>query len=75
MKWITREHPRIDRIACPWVINRFVDSEAQFYYVPFEEVKIQAEILQPIPFDIPDVEYTHYNDECTFDYILKNIKG
>jgi AraC-like DNA-binding protein len=71
MKWITREHPRIDRIACPWLITRFVDSEAQFYYVPFEEVKLQADALQAIPFDIPDVEYTHYNDECTFDYILK----
>lgn len=76
MKWITRERPKIDRIACPWLISRFVDPEAQFYFVPFEQVLIRARELEAIPFDIPDVEYTHYGDECTFDYIVKkhNIK-
>ena len=74
MKWITRERPKIDRIACPWLIKRFVDSEAEIIYVPFEQVKSKAEVLKAIPFDMPDVEYTHYGDECTFDYIVKKHK-
>jgi len=74
MKWITRERPKIDRIACPWLIKRFVDSEAEIIYVPFEQVKSKAEVLKAIPFDIPDVEYTHYGDKCTFDYIVKKHK-
>ena len=71
MKWITRERPKIDRIACPWLIKKFVDSEAEFIYVPFDEVLAKAEVLNAIPFDIPNVEYTHYKEECTFDYIVK----
>lgn len=71
MKWITRERPKIDRIACPWLIRRFVDSESEFIYVPFAEVLRKAEELNAIPFDIPNVEFTHYNEECTFDYIVK----
>jgi AraC-like DNA-binding protein len=71
MKWITRERPKIDRIACPWLIKKFVDAEAEFIYVPFDEVLAKAEVLNAIPFDIPNVEYTHYNEECTFDYIVK----
>ena len=74
MKWITREKPKIDRIACPWLIKRFVDKDAEFIYVPFEEVLSRAEELKAIPFDIPNVEYTHYKDQCTFDYILKKHK-
>jgi AraC-like DNA-binding protein len=74
MKWITRERPKIDRIACPWLIKRFVDSEAEFIYVPYEMVVTKAKQLNAIPFDIPDVEYTHYGDECTFDYIIKKHK-
>jgi len=74
MKWITRERPKIDRIACPWLIKRFVDKDAEFIYVPFDEVKVKANALGAIPFDIPDVEYTHYKDECTFDYIIKKHK-
>src|SRR5687768_10480274 len=74
MKWITSEHPKIDRIACPWLIKRFVDSEAEIIYVPFGDVKTKASALDAIPFDIPDVEYTHYKDQCTFDYILKKHK-
>jgi hypothetical protein len=70
MKWITREHPKIDRIACPWLIKRFIDQNAEIIYVPFEEVITQAEVLQAIPFDIPDVEYTHHQDQCTFDYFI-----
>jgi hypothetical protein len=71
MKWITREHPKIDRIACPWLIRRFVDKNAEFIYVPFGDVMPRSKQLNAIPFDIPEVEYTHYGDQCTFDYILK----
>ncbi len=74
MKWITRERPKIDRIACPWLIKRFVDNAAEIIYVPFEQVRKKAEALKAIPFDIPDVEYTHYGDECTFDYIVRKHK-
>ncbi|HYG18411.1 MAG TPA: chromate resistance protein ChrB domain-containing protein [Ohtaekwangia sp.] len=71
MKWITRERPKIDRIACPWLIRRFVDADAMFFYVPFEQVKSKAGELDAIPFDIPDVEFTHHGEECTFDYIIR----
>ena len=71
MKWITRERPKIDRLACPWLIKKFVDKNAEFIYVPFNEVLDKAAKLNAIPFDIPDVEFTHYDDKCTFDYIIK----
>src|SRR5215204_932530 len=74
MKWITRERPKIDRIACPWLIKRFIDKDAEIIYAPFDEVKAKAKKLKAIPFDIPDVEYTHYKDQCTFDYFLKKHK-
>src|SRR5690349_7320578 len=74
MKWITREKPKIDRVACPWLIKRFIDPQAEFYYVPFIDVKTKAEELNAIPFDIPEVEFTHYKDECTFDYFIKKYK-
>ncbi|NJM26214.1 MAG: helix-turn-helix domain-containing protein [Bacteroidia bacterium] len=71
MKWITREKPKIDRLACPWLIKRFVDREAEFFYVPFDEVVEKSKLMDAIPFDIHGVEYTHYGDACTFDFILK----
>lgn len=71
MKWITRERPKIDRIACPWLIKRFIDPDAEIIYVPFEKVIITASELGAIPFDLPGVEYSHYDDQCTFDYFLK----
>ena len=71
MKWITRERPKIDRIACPWLIKNFVDKDAEFIYVPFNQVMGQAEQLEAIPFDVPDVEFTHHQDKCTFDYIVE----
>ena len=74
MKWITRERPKIDRIACPWLITRFVDNEAEFIYVPFDQVISRSKELNAIPFDLPDVEYTHYGDKCTFDYIISKHK-
>lgn len=74
MKWITRERPKIDRIACPWLIMNFVDKDAQFIYVPAEQVKEKAQQLEAIPFDIPGVEFSHYEDKCTFDYIIEKYK-
>lgn len=74
MKWITRERPKIDRIACPWLISKFVDKNAEFFYVPYNEVLIKAKELEAIPFDIPGVEHTHYNEQSTFDYIVKKYK-
>ena len=71
MKWITRERPKIDRIACPWLIKNFVDKEAEFIYVPKEQVFEEAKALEAIPYDIPGAEYSHYREECTFDYIVK----
>jgi hypothetical protein len=71
MKWITREKPKIDRIACPWLIKRFIDHEAEIIYVPYAEVLSQAAALGAIPFDLPNIEYSHYDDQCTFDYFLK----
>lgn len=76
MKWITRERPKIDRLACPWLIKRFIDTGAEIIYVPYNEVLAKAHELGATPFDIPGVEYTHYEDQCTFDYFLKkhNLK-
>ena len=71
MKWITRERPKIDRIACPWLIKRFVDPDAEFIYVPKEQVFERAKELNAVPYDIPGAEYSHYGSECTFDYIVK----
>ena len=74
MKWITRERPKIDRLACPWLIKRFVDEKAEIIYVPFDQVLKQSKKLDAIPFDIPDVEFTHYGKDCTFDYFIKKYK-
>jgi len=74
MKWITRERPKIDRIASPWLIKKFVDKEAEFIYVPFSEVLDKAKELNAIPFDIPNVEFTHYEEKSTFDYIVKKYE-
>ncbi|MBJ2124168.1 chromate resistance protein ChrB domain-containing protein [Flavobacterium sp. IB48] len=74
MKWITRERPKIDRIARPWLIRKFVDLESEFIYVPFDDVITKAKELEAIPFDIPNVEFTHYNEESTFDYIVKKYE-
>ncbi|SDF77408.1 chromate resistance protein ChrB domain-containing protein [Chitinophaga filiformis] len=71
MKWITREHPKIDRIACPWLIERFIDGNAEIIFVPAAEVLQKAQEYNAIPFDIAGVEYTHEGDLCTFDYFLK----
>ncbi|WP_254561089.1 chromate resistance protein ChrB domain-containing protein [Dyadobacter diqingensis] len=71
MNWITRERPKIDRIACPWLIRRFIDPEAKIYFVPFDQVRAKALELDATPFDIPDTEFSHYEDRCTFDFFLE----
>jgi hypothetical protein len=71
MKWITRERPKIDRIACPWLIKKFVDKGAEFIYVPTDQVLTKAKELDAMPFDIPKVEYSHEGEFCTFDTIIK----
>jgi hypothetical protein len=71
MKWITRERPKIDRIACPWLIRRFVDPQAEFLYVPPAQVKSEARRLDAIPYDVPGVELTHEGPRCSFDAIVK----
>nr|WP_294875914.1 chromate resistance protein ChrB domain-containing protein [uncultured Pedobacter sp.] len=71
MNWITRERPKIDRIACPWLIKNFIDKDAHFFYVPFDQVIGKATELNATPFDVPGVELTHKNDLCTFDALIK----
>jgi hypothetical protein len=71
MKWITRERPKIDRIACPWLIKNFVDADAEFIFVPKELVFAKSRELAAIPYDIPGAEYSHEGEFCTFDYIIK----
>ena len=70
-RWITRERPKIDRIACPWLIARFVDPSAEFLYVPTGEVLNAARETNAIPYDVPDVAFTHDGDLCSFDAFLK----
>jgi hypothetical protein len=71
MKWITREGPKIDRIACLWLIKNFADKDAEFIYVPKEEVFSKAKEINAAPYDIPGAEYSHEGDSCTFDFIIK----
>lgn len=71
MQWITRERPKIDRIACPWLIVNFIDSEAEFLYVPNSDVLRIARETAAIPYDIPGVELSHVGDLCSFDAFLK----
>lgn len=71
MKWITRERPKIDRIACPWLVARFIDPDAEFLYVPAVDVLGIAGTTGAIPYDIPNVELTHEGPLCSFDAFLK----
>jgi hypothetical protein len=71
VKWITRERPKIDRIACPWLIARFIDKEAEFFYVPSQDVSRSAKEHGAIPYDVPGVELSHVGDLCSFDAFLK----
>jgi len=71
MNWITRERPKIDRIACPWLILRFIDPDATIHYVPEQHVTELAASLNAVPFDVPGAAYSHYEDRCTFDYFIE----
>jgi len=71
MKWITREHVKVDRVACPWLIKKYVDRDADFYFVPAEQVVAETERLGAIPFDTPNAELGHHGKECSFEAILK----
>jgi len=70
-RWITRARPKIDRIACPWLILRFIDPRAEFFYVPTPEVFTQARALQAVPYDIPEAPITHQGERCSFDALLE----
>lgn len=70
MKWVTRARPGVDRIACPWLIKRFIDAEAEFLYAPPEQVMEVARATGATPFDVPDVELGHHGNQCSFDAFL-----
>lgn len=71
MKWVTRERPKVDRIACPWLIKRFVDPDAEFLYAQANQVRAVAEQQGATPFDVPEVELGHHGEECSFDAIVR----
>ncbi len=70
MKWITRERPKIDRIACPWLLLRFIDPQAEFLYVPADAVLRIAAESGAVPYDIPGVDFTHVGELCSFDAFI-----
>ena len=76
MKWVTRARPKVDRVACPWLIKRFVDPDAEFLYVAADQVMETARREGAVPFDVPNVELGHQGPECSFDAIIKkyNLK-
>ena len=74
MKWVTRARPKVDRVACPWLIKRFVDPQAEFVYVPPEQVMDVAKREGAIPFDVANVELGHNGAECSFDAIIKKYQ-
>ena len=74
MKWVTRARPKVDRVACPWLIRRFVDHQAEFLYVPPEQVTEVAKREGAIPFDVANVELGHHGLECSFDAVIKKYK-
>ena len=73
-RWVTRERPKIDRIACPWLVARFVDPEAEFLYVPAKDVRSAAREKDAVPYDVADVHFTHDGDRCSFDAFLKHYR-
>ena len=74
MKWITRERVKVDRVACPWLIRKFIDHEAQVLFVPAERVMEVAKREEAVPFDVKDVEFGHHGKECSFDAFVKKHK-
>jgi len=74
MKWITREKARVDRIACPWLISRFIDREPTFLFVPADQVMRAAAEHGATPYDVPNVELGHHGDHCSFDAFIDKYK-
>jgi len=76
MKWVTRERAKVDRIACPWLIKKFIDTDAEFLFVPADKVLSVAESKRAIPFDAKGVELGHHGEKCTFDALIEkyNLK-
>jgi hypothetical protein len=74
MKWITRERVKVDRVACPWLIKKFVDKDAQFIFVPPDKVMDEAKRMDAIPYDVKNVELGHHGKERSFEAILKKYK-
>jgi rhodanese-related sulfurtransferase len=73
-RWVTRERPKIDRIACPWLISRFVDADAEFLYVPTPSVRQTADATGAVPYDVPGVAFTHDGPLCSFDIFLRHYR-
>jgi len=71
MKWVTRERVKVDRVACPWLVKKFVDPQAEFLFVPADKVIETAKREGAIPYDVPNVEFGHHGKECSFDAIVK----
>jgi hypothetical protein len=71
MKWVTRERVKVDRVACPWLIRKFIDPQAEFLFVPADKVTDAAVREAAIPFDVPGVEFGHHGNECSFDALVK----
>ena len=74
MKWVTRQYVHVDRTACPWLIKRFIDTKAEFLFVPVEKIQETVEKEKAIPYDAPDVELGHHGDHCSFDAIVEKYK-
>jgi hypothetical protein len=74
MKWVTREHPKTDRIACPWLIRKFIDREAEIVYVPREQVLEYAEREGATSFDAPGAKYTHQDGKCSFETLVEEYQ-
>ena len=74
MKWVTRENVHVDRVACPWLIRKFVDAKAEFLFVPADQVMAVAEREGATPYDVKGVELGHHGEECSFDAILKKYR-
>lgn len=74
MKWITRERPKIDRIACPWLVARFIDPTPDFLYVPAADVQRVASETGAIPYDVPSVELGHHGEKCSFDAFIEKYR-
>ena len=72
-RWVTRARPKIDRIACPWLILRFIDPQAELHYVPADQVMAAAKRLNAEPYDVPGVRFTHHDDRCSFDTFIEEF--